>query len=61
VLKQRIYETKYFIIEIKSTTGISVVEQKQAVKVLTQVSDIFGKANFGLSEYEKENNLGLIV
>jgi len=30
-------------------------------KVISQVSDSFGKANFGLSEYEQENNLGLMT
>lgn len=30
-------------------------------KVITQVSDIFGKTNFGLSEYEQANNLGIMT
>ena len=30
-------------------------------KTITQVSDIFGKTNFGLSEYNQANNLGIMT
>ena len=61
---------EYFIFAQESelkTTSLKVAEAfgkdhsnviKAIERTLTQVSDSFGKVNFSVSEYEKENNLG---
>ncbi len=55
--------------EIK-TTSLIIAEKfskqhkhvlRDIEKIMMQVSDIFGKTNFGLSEYEQPNNLGLMT
>ena len=54
---------------ILKTTSLKIAERfdkdhsnvlKAIDKILTQVSDSFGKVNFNATEYEQENNLGLM-